>query len=91
MDNIPQMAIRDVVITMTLGEMILRKLQEDRYQYQQLLDNVLSNLPLELLDLGSMLVDQIWMRAFQFRDVFEDIVHLDLVSAGKVSTATKAG
>ena len=62
------MAVADVVVLMALRQSVLWQLKDDCDQYEQLLDNVFSDLALECLDLLPMLVHYVRMSPFQLRN-----------------------
>lgn len=79
-DHIPQMTITDILVAVPVRQIVFWKFENDRNQRQQFLHNVFRNHALELLDCGTVLVDDIWMAPLQLWQVFEDVVHFDVIT-----------
>lgn len=55
--HVPQVAVREGVVAVEMGEVVLGKLEDDGEEGQELLDDVMVDVAGELLDLGLVGVD----------------------------------
>jgi hypothetical protein len=74
------MTFTDVVVLVSVGQIVLGKLQNNGDKDEELLYDVFCDVPLELFNLPAVLVDDSRLCAFQLRDEFEDIVHFNIIS-----------
>lgn len=77
--HVPQVAVAQVIILVAFREVILGQFKRDRDQNEEFLHDIFRDVTLELLDLGSMLVDDIRLAPLQLREEFENVVHLNVV------------
>lgn len=60
-EHIAEMTLAWIIVLVTFSQSILRKLEHNGDQDQQLLDNVFRDLALKLFNLGTVLVDDLWL------------------------------
>jgi hypothetical protein len=67
-NHVSKMAVGNIVVLVAIGKSVLRKLQDDRNQDEQLLNGVFCDVTLEFLYDGTVLVDDGWLGSFELRD-----------------------
>jgi hypothetical protein len=77
--HISQMAVALLTVPVSLEEVVFRKLQDDGEQHEQLRYDVVVDVPGELLDFRSVLVDDIWVGPLESWDELGNIVDLGIV------------
>lgn len=67
-DHVSEMAIRDVVIFVAIGQIIFREFEDDGDEYKEFLDCVFGDVALEFLNRWAVLLDNGRLGAFEFGD-----------------------
>lgn len=73
------MAVALLVVPVPLQEKVLRQLEHEREQHQQLVDDVVVDVPREGLDLGAVAVDDVGVWLIKGGDELRDVVDLGVV------------
>ena len=85
------MALAHIIVLMALRERVLRHLQHNRNQDEQLLHDIFRNLALESLDLLAVLFDDVRTITVQLGQVLEHIQHLDIIRFARQDLAAALG
>lgn len=78
--HVSKMAVREIIVSVAIRQVVFGQLKNDGDECQQLLDCVLCNMSLELFNLCSVLVNNFWMTAFELWKMFENVVHLNVIA-----------